>query len=129
MSAAHETPEQNARLAACDLLMDALDDVPGFTPVRSERFPAEAVLIAAHAIVAKLDVMETTHLEAMRNLQESIDCMGAQSNDNELALTPTAHESEVMYRALEEDYLRNHQAANIDEMDAHLRRFRCLAGC
>lgn len=120
--------EDNAHLTANELLLDAIESV-GAIQEGANIGSAKAILIGAHAIVAKLDAMETTHLEAMRDLQEGIDCMGARSDDNELVPTPTAHESEVMYRALEEDYLCNHHAANIDEMDAHLRRFKCLAGC
>lgn len=120
--------ENNAHQAANELLLDALESV-GAIQEGANIGSAKAILIGAHAIVAKLDAMETTHLEAMRDLQEGLDCLGARSDDNEPAPPPTAHESEVMYRALEEDYLRNHHAANIEEMDAHLRRFKRLAGC
>lgn len=121
--------EDSANDTATDLLLRAIAEVSGFTPPRLNDYPEEAIIGAAHAIIAKLDAMETTHLEVMRDLQESLDCLGARSDENKPALTPTSHESEVMYRALEDDYLRSHQAANIDEMDATLRRFKQLSGC
>lgn len=37
--------------------------------------PTEAVLIATHALIAKLDSMETSHLDAMRGLRESLDSL------------------------------------------------------
>lgn len=120
--------EDTAHESAGGLLMDAFKSVPRIAPHRDVG-TAEAILVAAFALIAKLDAIETTHLEAMHDLQESLDCLGARSNDNEPTLTPTDHESELMYRALEEDYLLNHQAASIDEMDAILRRFKRLAGC
>lgn len=68
--AAHYASEDALHTAsetADNLLMDAIRDVPGFTPPRVDDNPAEAILIAAHAIVAKLDAMETTLMDALRN--------------------------------------------------------------
>ncbi len=120
--------EYNAHESAIALLLDAIESVRANREVENIG-TANAILAAAHAIVAKLDAIETTHLEAMRDQLESLDCLGARFDVNAPALVPTSHESEVMYRALEEDYLLNHKAANIDEMDAALRRFKQLSGC
>lgn len=97
--------------------------------ITHEAGPAAAILIAAHALIAKLDAIETSHREAMRDLQESLDFLGAQPEGDEPTLRPTDHEREVIYRALEEDYLQNHKAESIGQMDAMLRRFKLLAGC
>lgn len=123
---AAQTIEDVACETADNLLMDAADSVHIVIPP-GVSIPS-AILIAAHAIIAKLDSMETSQINALRDLQESLDFLGARTEGGELALKPTAHESEVICRALEEDYLLNHQAASVDEMDAFLRRFKKLAG-
>ena len=119
--------EDTARLTATFLLMDAIEDIPCIAPHR-ELGVSEAILIAAHAIISKLDSMESSHIEAMRDLRESLDFLGAHTEGDEPTLKPTAREREIIYRALEEEYISKHQAANIDEMDANLRRFKRLAG-
>ncbi len=116
--------EEAAALTATFLLMDAIEDVPNFVPPRVNN-PTEAILIAAHALIAKLDSMETTQLEALRDLCDSLDFIAARPDVDEV---PTEHERMVHYRALEADYLCNHTAANPEEMDAALRRFKKLAG-
>jgi DNA-binding FadR family transcriptional regulator len=121
---------------------------------------SEAILIAAHAITAKLDSMETNQLAALGDLRDSVDCaasgMAADSDEisdmrkliaylakmeaeqpevmRELRKRrgevppPTEHERELMYRALEADYLANNTPASIEKLDAALCRFKTLSG-
>lgn len=119
--------EETAALTATYLLMDAIDDVPGFVPPRVDN-PTEAILIAAHALIAKLDSMETSQLEALRDLRDSVDFVmaGARGDDAELVLT--ARQREVIYRALEADYMEHNTPAAIEKMDADLRSFKKFAG-
>lgn len=154
-----QTAEDNACHAATYLLMDALDAVPGFVPARVDGKLSEAILTAAHALIAKLDSMETNYLEAFRNLCVSLGSSACTKGETveqmdtrkliaylekmeasqpevmiELrkhrgeVLPPTEHESELMYRALEADYLANNKPALIEEMDAALCRFKTLSG-
>lgn len=120
--------EDTARDTATFLLMSAINDVPGFSPPRLDEFPSEAILVAAHALIAKLDSIETSHLKVLRDLRESLDLLSASTNGNDAELSPTKRESELMYRALEADYLAHNTPASIENLDAALCRFKKLAG-
>lgn len=78
MSAQHTTQqaapsiEDVAHATADNLLMDAVDSVHIIIPPNVDN-PTAAILIAAHAIIAKLDSMEAVQLQALRDLKESID--------------------------------------------------------
>ena len=50
-----------------NLLMDAFESIPIITPMHVDN-PTTAILVAAHALVAKLDTMESTQLEELRAL-------------------------------------------------------------
>lgn len=78
MNAPHTTQqaapsiEDVASETAGHLLMDAADSIRSIIPA-SVNSSAEAILIAAHAIIAKLDYMEEVQLKELRDLRESID--------------------------------------------------------
>lgn len=158
----HQPKEEAAYDTANELLMSAISAVNSIAMECG--FPADPVLIAAHAIIAKQDSIETSLLEALRDLRESVDFMASgtggergELNDarwliaylKTMELTQpevmrelrermgttdvapailTTHQREVIYRALEEDYLLNYQAATVGEMDAALRQFKIFAG-
>lgn len=120
--------EEGAALTATHLLMDAIADVPYFVPPRVDN-PTEAILIGFHALIAKLDSMETSQLEALRDLRESLDFLAARPDVNEASESPTEFERVVIYRALEADYMKSgHPLTSINQMDAALLRFKKLAG-
>lgn len=119
------TKENTAFETASHLLIDAIQETHGFVPLHIEAAPGSAIIVAAHALIAKLDSMETSLLDAVGDLRESLDYLAA-SDDAEL--TPCKHESEVIYRALEADFLANNTPASIEKMDAALCRFKKLAG-
>lgn len=120
--------EDTARDTATLLLMDAIEDTTGFVPARLDELPGAAIFAAAHALIAKLDAMETSQLEVLRDLRESLDFLSASTNGNDAELTPTKHESELIYRTLEADYLAHNTPASIENLDAALCRFKKLAG-
>ena len=156
--------EEVAHEAANELLMDAMYAATSIANENGDLL-AYPELVAAHMLVSKLDSIETSLLDAARDLDERLDHMTESivSSNTELAdarklvaylksmeptqpevirelrahiglvgidpkPVPSRHESELIYRALEEDYLRNHQAATIGEMDAALQRFKRLSG-
>ena len=82
MSYKQETPaitqtQDIARHTANALLGNSFADIARISPAGREIGVAEAILIAAHAIIAKLDAMETVHLGAMRDVEVSIDGVAA----------------------------------------------------
>lgn len=115
---AHET-------ADC-LLMEAIQSVSKIVSPYMNT-PTEAILAIGHALIAKLDSMETSQLDALHALRECMSYL-ARSDIGEAGDVPTAHERAVMYRALEADYLANNVPANITEMDAALCRLKLFAG-
>lgn len=119
--------EDAAALTATHLLMDAIDEVPYFVPPRMDN-PTEAILIAAHALIAKLDSMETSQLEALRDLRESIDFIAARPDGDNAGDVLTDNERMIIYRALEADYIVHGDPPSIKEYDAALLRFKKLAG-
>ena len=90
--------------------------------------PTEAVLIVGHALIAKLDSMKTSQIDALNVLRERMSYLVAGSEIGVAGDVPTVYERTVIYRALEADYLANNAPANIAEMDAALSRFKLLAG-
>lgn len=116
--------EDTAHQTANELLMDAVDAIGVIIPPHVDS-PAAAILIVGHALVAKLDSMESTHLYAMNDLRESVDFIAASHDAGEV---PTKQEREIMYRALEADMLENCPPEKIEEMDAALLRFKKIAG-
>lgn len=73
----HETTD--AACAANRLLMDAVGATGKIIPPHVEG-SATAILIVGHALIAKLDSMETTCIDALRDLRESIDYLAAQAD-------------------------------------------------
>ena len=85
-----------------------------------------SICLSTHALIAKLDSMETSLLDVLGDLRESVDFLAAVHDD--LGEAPTEHERMVIYRALEGDYFAHSIPENIKEMDAVLARFKKLAG-
>lgn len=106
--------EDTAHQTADSLLMDAVDAIGVIIPPHVDS-PAVAILIAAHAIIAKLDSIETMFLQALHCPDDA----------NEV---PTDEERVVIYRALEADYMARGNSPSIKEMDAALLHFKKLAG-
>lgn len=94
------------------------------------------ILVAAHAMVQLLDyelgrivqILERGCV-ALEQIAESVDFIAARPETLDI---PTEQERMVIYRALEERYLkrskRSGQPMNIEEMDAALLRFKAIAG-
>lgn len=95
------TKENAALETASQLLLDAIQETTGFVPSHLDNRPGAAILVAAHAVVAKLDSMETHHIDLMRELLERVISI---ASNPLMEIKPTEYESEVMYRALEKDY-------------------------
>lgn len=82
MNYQQETPQSaktqgTARNIATALLGNSFADVALIVPAGCEIGIAEAVLIAAHAIIVKLGAMEATHRQAMLDVQDGIDNLAA----------------------------------------------------
>lgn len=126
---AQPTIEDVAHETACRLMTDAIQFVREIVERHSYLdTPTEAILIATHARIAKLDSMETSLINALNALRECMSYLVARSDIGGAGDVPTAHERGVMYRALEADYLAKNVPANIREMDAALCRLKLLAG-
>lgn len=119
--------EDTAHQTANNLLMDAVDAIGVIIPPHVDS-PAAAILISTHALIAKLDSMETSQLEALRDLRESIDFIAARLDGDDASDAPKEHERMIMYRALEADYIVHGDPPSIKEYDAALLRFKKLAG-
>lgn len=96
------------------------------------------MLVAVAALLRLLDcraeerrIQQTAMIEALHDLQESIDFMAARPDGDEAGEMPTESEKIVIYRALEERYLkrikRSGQAVSTNEIEADLRRFKKIA--
>ncbi|MBI3480338.1 MAG: hypothetical protein HY016_08300 [Nitrosomonadales bacterium] len=116
--------ENTATLTATILLMDAIDEVSGFVPPRVDN-PTEAILIGFHALIAKLDSMETHYINAVCDLQKSINSLSCRPDGE---VVPTASESERMLGTLKADWLRQHPEHTEEEYREAMRRFEKLAG-
>lgn len=97
--------EDNAHETANTLLMDAVDAIGRIIPPHVNS-PTTAILDVGHALVAKLDSMESTYINAMNDLRESLDFIAARHDANAASEVATEHEREVMYQALKADYFK-----------------------
>lgn len=119
--------EDNAHQTANVLMMDAAEAIKILFPI-NDYSVADAILIAAHALTAKVDSLETTNINSMNDLRESVDFLAA-NIERELAdEIPTHQEREIMYRALEANLLENSPLEKIEDMDAALLRFKKITG-
>lgn len=118
--------EDTAHQTANNLLMDAVDAIGVIIPPHVDS-TAAAILIVGHALIAKLDSMEATHIDALRDLRESIDYLAARADEDEAGEVPTSEEQTIIYRALEADYMARGNSPSIKETDAALLRFKKLA--
>lgn len=112
------------RLTADSLLMEAVDSIGVIIPPHVDN-TASALLIGFHALIAKLDSMETQYIDAQRDLRESIDFLAARPAGE---VVPTASESERMFGILKADWLRQHPEHTEAEYREAMRRFEILAG-
>ena len=92
------------------------------------------VLVASHALLSLLDFKGERIATALENIAESLDFIAAQPDPADL---PDEHEKMVIYRALEERYLRRvarrgssstDANCNAKELEAALSRFKRIAG-
>lgn len=66
---------------------------------------------------------------ALQDIAESLDFLAASEADEIAAESVLSdHEKQVIYRALESDYINSGTALSIEEMDAVLARFKRIAG-
>lgn len=100
-------------------------------------------LVAAHAIIQVIDRTAATLAnplqcllasverveQSLGEMAESLDFLAA-GEAGEIAAESVLsdHEKQVIYRALESDYINSGTALSIEEMDAVLARFKRIAG-
>lgn len=125
MSSQHTPPskEDSAHEAASELLMDAYKAIGGIFPPNIDS--ATAILIAAHALIAKLDSLETSMLDALRDLRESIDFHAAQSD---IEMPHAEYNSELILVTLKASWLRLHPTHTEKDYREAMSRFEILAG-
>lgn len=123
--------EDTAHQTANNLLMDAVDAIGVIIPPHVDS-PAAAILIAAHALIAKLDSMEASQLEALRDLRESIDFIAARLDGYDASDSLTAHERQIIFEALKAEYINSESPLNPKEQESALcdalMRFVKLSG-
>lgn len=120
------TVEAIACETADTLLLDAIDSIGAIIPSHIDS-PSTAILLVGHALLAKLDSIETSLIEGMENMRESLDFLAARSDDKAMPV-PTAGESERMLGILKADWLRQHPEYTDDEYIEAMYRFEILAG-
>lgn len=119
---------------ANDLLIGATECVTAMLELlpedQAETLGKRPIPVAIHALLQHLDCraeerqqQQAAMIEALRALRESIDSLAGNASE-----TPTEREREIIYRALEMDYICKHEAVSIKDMDAALLRFKRLAG-
>lgn len=65
--------EEAARDTASCLLIGAINETIGFVPPHLDRLPGAAITVAAHALIAKLDAIETSLLAAHRETMDALE--------------------------------------------------------
>jgi hypothetical protein len=91
--------------------------------------PKNPELVAIHALMSLLDYEGERIANALEEIAESLDFMAARPDVNEASEVPTEREREIIYRALEGDFIRRGDGVvSGAELKAALIRFTKLAG-
>lgn len=121
-----QTVEDVAHETADNLLLDAFDAIPILVPTRPIH-TSEAMLIHAHALIAKLDAMEASHLAAHREMMGVLERI-ASKLDGKTVPAPTADEGELIVATLKDAWLKHHPTHTEGEYIEAMRRIEMLAG-
>lgn len=121
----------NSAEAAGEILSDSAACVEALLKhdQRMSAAPKNPELVSAHARMSLLDYEGGRIANALEEIAESLDFIAARPDANEASEVPTERERELIYRALEGDFIsRGDGVVSITEMDAALLRFKKIAG-
>jgi hypothetical protein len=119
------TKDCEAALCVADSFEAAFECLPLILKGHDSLTPTDAILVFGYALLHQMKRNHWDVADSLYDLLDSVDCLAAQiAAKDEL----TEHERQVVYRALEADYIANANPADIAAMDSALARFKRLAG-